>query len=590
MDVVDSVDIVDRLSHHEITLFFLSLGILLGAARIFGELATRLNQPAVLGELLAGVLLGPTVLGALRPDLHDFFFPAHGGRAFAMDSLFSLCVVLFLLVAGLEVDLSTIWRQGRTALTVSVSGIIFPLGVGFAAAWIAPQMMGREPGADRFIFALFFGIALAITAMPVIAKTLMDLNLYHSDLGMIVMASAAFDDLTGWIVFSVLLSMMQASGEHGLQISERILFTLGFVAVVLTIGRALIHRVLPWILAHSRWPAGVLGFAFTLAFLGAAFTDWIGIHAIFGAFLVGVAIGDSRHFTEHTRSVVSQFIGSVFAPLFFASIGLRVDFVANFDPLLCLVVFVIACACKVLGCGWAALWSGVPRREAWAIAFCMNTRGVMEIILGLLALHYGLISERMFVALTMMSIATSVIVGPIVQRILRRKKPALFTDFLRAKAFINPLRAGLRDDAIRELSAAVCASAGIDAAAIESAVLSREETMPTGLGRGLAAPHARIEKLVQPIVGVGISESGVDFDAADGRPANLIFLLLTPAEADGAQMEIMADIARTFKNPEVREASLQAGTYTEFLALLKSRGHAAPQIQGEHSSHAPQST
>jgi Kef-type K+ transport system membrane component KefB/mannitol/fructose-specific phosphotransferase system IIA component (Ntr-type) len=565
---------VDRLNHHEITLLFFSLGVLLFVARAFGEVVRRFNQPAIFGELLAGVVLGPSVLGAIKPEWADFFFPHQGGRAYAMDTIMAVSVVMFLLVAGLEVDLSSIGRQGKIAALVSIAGIAFPFALGFNLALAYPGVMGSEPGADRIIFALFFGVALSITAMPVIARTLMDLNLYRSDLGMLVMVAAAFNDLAGWIVFSIILSMMDL-GNGGFGAGEKIIGTLLFVGLMLTVGRMAIHHSLPWIKAHTKWPVGLIGFCFALAFLGAALTDYIGIHAIFGAFIVGVALGDSRHLSEHARETINQLVTSVFAPIFFASIGLRVNFVANFDFLLCAVVFVTACAGKVLGCAYPALWAGTPKREAWAVGVCMNARGVMEIILGLLALQYGLISERLFVALTVMALGTSMLVGPLVQRILRRKKPLQFTDFLRPRAFIASLAAADRTAAIGELSAAACMSSNIDLPLVESAVLAREETMPTGIGNGLAIPHARLDNLDQPILAVGISESGVDFDAPDGRPAHLIFLLLTPTQTDGAQMEILADIARTFKNQKTVEASIPLANYTEFLAFLNSQRAAA---------------
>src|SRR5512133_283876 len=168
------------LSPHEITVMFLSLGILLATARFFGEIAKRFNQPSVLGEILAGVVWGPTIVGMLAPQVNSFLFPQIGGGAVVWHGLMTLAITLFLLVAGLEVDLSSVWRQGRMALTVGFAGIIGPFGVGFAAAWFLPRLMGGNGHADPLIFSLFMGTALSISALPVIAKTLMDLNLSRS--------------------------------------------------------------------------------------------------------------------------------------------------------------------------------------------------------------------------------------------------------------------------------------------------------------------------------------------------------------------------------------------------------------------------
>jgi Kef-type K+ transport system membrane component KefB len=519
---------------------------------------------------MAGVLWGPTIFGALAPVWSAFLFPRQGGGALALDGLMTLAITLFLLVAGLEVDLSSIWRQGKTAINVGIAGIIGPFAVGFAAAWFFPRLMGRETGADPLIFALFMATALSITALPVIAKTLMDLNLYRSDLGMLVVAAAVFNDLVGWIIFAVILGMLGTGAAHTLSIGQTIWLTLGFAFGMLTVGRWLIHRALPWVQAHLSWPGGVLGFALSLALVSAAFTEWIGIHAIFGAFLAGVALGDSRHLRERTRATIEQFVSFIFAPLFFASIGLKVNFVTHFDPLLVVTVLVIATLGKVLGCGVAGRMSGLARREAWALGFGMNARGAMEIILGLLALKYGMIGERLFVALVVMALVTSLLSGPLMQRVLHLKKTRRFTDFLTPRTFANHLNARSRLEAIAELADAAAGGTGLDPSDIRDGVLIREQLMATGIGNGLAVPHARLRGLAAPVVTVGLSTAGIDFDAPDGTPAHVIFLILTPVHDDGAQLEILADIATTFKVKEIREQAVNAATFLEFLALVRS--------------------
>ncbi|MHB1157927.1 MAG: cation:proton antiporter domain-containing protein [Phycisphaerales bacterium] len=560
---------MDRLSPHEIVVMFLALGTLLGCARVLGELAKRFNQPAVLGEILAGILLGPTVLGTWSPDLFNTLFPSHGHLPIAMDGLTTLAVVLFLMVAGMEVDLSTIWRQGRAASIVSVSGVVFPFAVGFAAAWFLPRLLGREPDSDPLVFALFFATALAISALPVIAKTLMDLNLYRTDMGMMVIAAAIFDDLTGWIMFAIILGMIGAGG-HGSAIGQTIWMTLAFAGFMLTIGRWLIHRVMPFIQAHTSWPGGVMGFALTGTLFCAALTEWIGIHAIFGAFMFGVALGDSSHLREQTRSTIDRFISFIFAPLFFASIGLKVNFAAHFDWLLVLVVLVIACFGKIIGCGLGARWGGMDWRQAWAVGFGMNARGAMEIILGLLALQAGIIRERLFVALVVMALVTSIISGPVMQRLLREKKAKRFTDYLSGKTFIRPMEATDRWAAIEQLAKAAAQVNALDVERTVNLVIGRERIMGTGVGNMLAMPHARSAQITTPILAVGVSERGVDFDSPDGRPAKLILLILTPISDAGVQLEILADIARTFADSRMVEKALKCGGYTEFLALVKS--------------------
>ncbi|MBI2193615.1 MAG: cation:proton antiporter [Planctomycetes bacterium] len=557
------------LTPHEVAVMFMALGTLLASARLLGELAKRYHQPAVLGELLAGIFLGPTVLGALAPQVAGALFPSQGGSALVLDGITTLAITLFLLVAGMEVDLSTIWRQRKAAVTVGISGIVGPFALGFATAWMAPRVMGKDPSADPLIFALFIATALSISALPVIAKTLMDLDLYRTEVGMTVIAAAVLNDLAGWIIFAILLGMLGTPAGHGLPIGHTIGITLGFVVFMLTLGRWLAHRIFPWIQAHASWPGGVLSFILSVTLFGAAFTEWIGIHAIFGAFLVGVAMGDSAHLREQTRSIIDEFISFFFAPLFFASVGLKVNFAANFDLVLVTVVLIIACIGKVAGCALGARLVGMAARTSWALGFAMNARGTMEIILGLLALQFGLIRERTFVALVIMALVTSLMSGPIMQRILKRKKPSLFLDLLETRSFLNRLSASNAQEAIHALVQAACPLRGLKPEEVEAAVWQREEVMPTGVGHGLALPHARIDALSKSVVAIGLSRAGIDFGSDDGQPAHIIGLLLTPKGNTSLQLELLADITRTFSDREFREKALQARNYTEFLALLK---------------------
>lgn len=574
-----------RLTPHDITTILLAIGTLLASARILGEVATRFRQPAVIGEILAGILLGPTLLGQVAPEVFQSLFAVStapgspSAPAVVLAGLSTIAVVLFLLVAGMEVDLSTVFKQGKVAFAVGISGIALPFLIGFGFGWIGESMLGMRltgevlggGGADqRLLFSLFVATALSISALPVIARILMDLNLYRTDLGMTVIAAAIFDDLVGWLFFALILANLGLGTGHGLGVGPTVLFTLLFAGGMLTIGRRLLDRLLPWIQAKTSWPGGVLSFALVLALLGAALAEWIGVHAIFGSFIVGVALGDSAHLKEKTRATIDQFISYVFAPIFFATIGLRVNFVEHFDLLLVVVVLVIAAIGKVVGCGLGAMLAGMPKREAWAVGFGMNARGAMEIILGMLAYQHGLIGEKMLVALVVMAIVTSVAGGPIMQRILRRQSPRRFLEHLHARAFVNPLRSTTAEGAIAELSDAAAAATGMPAQRIRDAVIERERLMSTGIGHCIAVPHARFPEVQRPIVVVGISPFGVDFDAADGQPTRLVLMTLTPTNDDGAQVQILADLARTVQVKESREALWSSRTFTEFVAAAKA--------------------
>lgn len=561
---------MEALNSHNIAVMFTALAVLLAVARLLGEVAQRLQQPSVLGELLAGVILGPTILGRIAPSLGGTLFPLHGINAIALDSIATLAIGLFLLVAGMEVDLSTAWKQGKTGGKIGLSSIAFPFVVAILAAFIVPEALGRMPGSDPLVFALFFAIAISISALPIIAKTLIDMGLYRSDLGMVVISAAILNDIIGWVVFAVILGFLSGSSGAGMEVVITIALTLIFIIGVLTLGRSLIHRVLPFVQAYTRWPAGELSFAMILGLLGAAFTEWIGIHAILGAFIVGVAIGDSSHLRERSRVIIGDFVSFIFAPVFFASIGLKVDFFANFDVVLVLVVLLIACVCKIVGGTLGARWGGMSHQESLAVGFAMVSVGAMGIIVGMIALNAGIIDERLFVALIIMAMVTSMISGPSMRLVLHKEKKWTLRDVLSAKLFIRGLRGHTRQQVIREMTLAVGEVADMDASVLELAVRAREEVLSTGIGKGVALPHARVAGLDEVWVVVGVTLNGIDFDAPDGKPANLIFLILTPEDDPSAQLDIAAEITRRFRDQDTVDAALRAEHFTDFLALMRA--------------------
>ncbi|MCG3196178.1 MAG: hypothetical protein GHCLOJNM_00650 [bacterium] len=561
---------METLSHHDTAILFLSMGILLGAARGLGELARRLHQPSVLGEILAGVLLGPTVVGHFFPEWYAEVFPAAGPTRVALEGMTSTAIAFFLLVAGMEVDLSLAFRQGKAAIVVGLVGFLFPFACAFLLGWSFLDKIVGNSSADPMVLALFFATALSITALPVIAKILMDLNLFRTDVGTIIIAGAILNDLIGWNIFAVLIGMVESGGSTLLNPLPTLGLTLAYALALLTLGRWTLNQVLPWLQAHTSWPGGVLGFIFTLALLSAALTEWIGVHALFGAFLFGIAVGDSRHLRQRTRTTIDQFVSFIFAPLFFASIGLRVDFVSNFSPSLVVFTLVIAVFGKVVGCGLAASWCGLSRRESIAVGFGMSALGAMAIIVGLYALQLGAIDESMFVALVVMAVTTSLGSGAMIQRVLKRRKALRFTDFLSSSHFVASLEKVDRLEVIRELVERAVKGTSLDHEKVIETVWRREQLMSTGLENGLALPHARLADLERPILAVGISRSGVDFDSFDGQPARLIFLLLTPREDNGAQVEILADIGRRFQDARLAQQAAESTNYTEFLALMRS--------------------
>lgn len=402
-----------KLTHGELIQLMIQLSVMLALGRLMAEAARKFNQPAVVGEIVAGLILGPTVLGMISPDSFEFLFPLVGNSTLALDGFTRVAVVLLLFIAGLEVDLHIVFQQGKQALSTSFFGLIIPFFLGFIIPYLFPLFLGDTGDADLLLFSLFMGTAMSISALPVIVRIMMDLKLFKTRIGMLVVASAMVDDIIGWMIFSVILGLI-GKGQN-MSIGYTVLLTLSFAIFMLTIGRGLLNRVLPWVNKKLAWPGGLLSLSMALCFLGAAFTEFIGIHAVFGAFMIGVALGDSEHLSEKAKEIVHQFINNIFAPLFFVSIGLKVNFLTQFDPLITLVVIVIAFAGKLLGCGVGAYLGGLSKRESLAAGFGMNARGAMEIILGLIAMESGLINQTIFVSLVIMALVTSMSSGPLMK-------------------------------------------------------------------------------------------------------------------------------------------------------------------------------
>jgi Kef-type K+ transport system membrane component KefB/mannitol/fructose-specific phosphotransferase system IIA component (Ntr-type) len=560
---------MQHLSPHDVMTMFMALATLLGCAKLAAELMQKVGQPPILGEISVGIFLGPTVLGHYRPHIYQTLFPTTGPMPIVLDTVTTLGVVFFLLTAGLEIDLRSIFRQGKSALLVSFFGVIFPFAAGFLAAEFFPRYMGAEAGADPLIFALFVGTALSISALPVIAKILMDLNLLRTEMGTVIISSAMFDDLVGWILFSFVLGMMHppAGGSISDGVKHTIVLVVLFVGITLTLGRWLIDKILPILQAHTTWPGGVLGFIFTLTMAGAAFTEYAGIHAVFGAFIIGIAIGESGHLRQRTSQHIHQIVTNVFAPFFFASIGLRTNFVSNFNLGLTLTVIGVACVGKLLGAGWGARLGGMDRTSSLAVGLAMNARGAMEIILGILALQAGLIRENMFVAMVIMALFTSLMSAPSIHFLVRRRRKLTLKDTVEAKLFLPNLVARTRLGALREMCEVAAEAVSNAPERFLRLVTERERVLPSGWENELAVPNARVNGLTRPLVVVAKSE-GIDFNARDGKPARLIILILTGDNQ--SQHDLLGNASELFSHPEAVERAVNAKSFLELVAALNA--------------------
>ena len=558
--------------HHDVLLFLLSLAVLLGSARLFGALVQKYGMPAVVGEIIAGVVVGKTLVGRLFPESFAWLFPT-GTASTLLTGYTTVAAVLLLVVAGFEIDLTVVKRSSRTAIVTSLLGAIVPFALGYGAClFLLPDSDLANPG-RRGVHAAFLGIALSISALPVIARTLLDLGLMKTDLGLIVLSAAIFDDLAGWIGFSVLSREFVSAGSADLsKIGVSVGLTVVFVIGTLLIVRPLADRLLARLDKPNEDTSGrVLSMIMILAMLGASVTQALDMHAVFGGFIMGLAIGDSSRLREHTRTILREFVTSVFTPVFFATMALRVDFAAAFDLRLTALVLAIACIAKIGGCAIGARLSGVGWRESTAIGFGMNSRGAMEILLALLALEANIINPKVFVALVIMAIVTSLISGPAMMRLLRAP-PSPVMALLRAGVLELDLRASTSSMAITSLATALAERSGRpeDAGRFAKAALAREEIASTAVGQGVAFPHAEVAGLSGPLLAFGRSVRGLDFDAPDGERVKLVLLLLMPPKEFELELRLLSGMARLLTKDAVRRGILDAEDTAAVMATLEA--------------------
>jgi Kef-type K+ transport system membrane component KefB len=408
-------------SEHDFALLLFQLFTLLSLALGLGELVRRFGHPTVIGEILAGVLLGPSILGAMAPQISAALF--HGPQTQLLGSLAWLGSVFLLLVAGTEVNLATLIRERRVVAFTSLIGIAVPFSVGLVLGLNLPDTYLVDPE-RRILFSLFIATALSISAIPLVAKILMDLNLLRTSVGQTILGSAIINDLVGWILFAVVLSMLNTAVHGYGSVLAVVTLTLGFAMGCLTLGRKVVLSLFEYFKARHFPSEGILGVAVLIAFLCAAFTQWIGIHAIFGAFLAGVMIGETGEAINGTRELLRQMVFYIFSPLFFASMGMRANFIIHFDLPLVLGLLTVALIAKFIGACIGAYFGGKQGNQAFMIGFGLIPQGAMGIILAFLALEFSLINETVFVALVCTALVTSIVRGPLIKWALGREARA----------------------------------------------------------------------------------------------------------------------------------------------------------------------
>jgi Kef-type K+ transport system membrane component KefB len=409
---------IPKLAGPEVFIFFVQLIALLGLAKILGELAKKWKQPAVLGEIAAGILLGPTILGTLFPDLFQWLFVTAPGGSVALDGLVVLSSLFLLFTVGLEIDIKTIVKEKGVVLATSALGIVLPLVVGGAVGWLLYARADSQM--SQGLFAFFIGAAFSISALPVVAKILLDMDILRTRIGTLILAISAVNDIAGWLLFTLVLSLSGVAAAH-MSIGATVLITLFLSISALTWLRPLLESVLRWVARVFNPKGAVFGIAILFMMMFSLLTEYIGIHAVFGAFLLGVALASSEYFTHTMRETVETMTGNFFAPLFFATVGLKANFLNGFDFILVFVVFVAAFASKYYAGILGGKMARLPSREGRAIGLGIAARGGMGIILALIAFNAKLIGPVVFEALIITALLTSMLAAGIKSTLTEEK-------------------------------------------------------------------------------------------------------------------------------------------------------------------------
>ena len=560
------------LNEQNIFLFLVQIFLLLGLARGLGEIFSRWKQPPLTAEILVGVLLGPTILGRFLPSLYQAIFPADIIQQNMFTTVAWLGVLFLLLETGLEIDFSTAWRQKGDALKIAVSDIVIPIIIAFAVCLFLPDKYLVNTD-QRLIFALFMATVMTISAMPITARALHDLKLSKTDLSFLIMSALSVNDIIGWMLFTLVLGFFTQSTLDIFRVIVIISATISFTVICLTIGRKFAEKVIYKIKEKQLPQTGVsLTFICLLGLFCGAITQKIGIHALFGFFLAGIMAGGAKSLSERTRQTISQMVHAIFVPLFFVGIGLKIDFLSNFDIFLVLLISFIGISSRFLGAWLGVNLTKISKVNRAAIAVAHTPGGAMEIVVGMLALEYNLNTEPVFVAIVFGAVISSVILGPWLSHSIKRRKEISILEFFSHRATIEALKADSRDKAIYKLCELIAEQEGsLEADILREAVLKRENAMGTALEEGVAIPHARLPFLRRPIVAFGRSLAGIDWDSPDGKLTNFVFLILTPTHEDDVQVQILASIAKAMSSNQARTAIIQAkGAEQIWLILQKA--------------------
>ena len=402
--------------------FLLQIILLLVCGRLMGELMQRIGQPPVMGQLIAGILLGPSALGALWPALQQSLFPTSPDQKAMIDAVAQLGILLLLLLTGMETDLAVVRRSRGAAFSVSIAGIVVPFLCGVLLGELLPETVLPNPE-KRLITTLFLGTALSISSVKIVAMVVREVGFLRRTVGQVIVAAAIIDDTIGWIIVSVILGLALHGGVDVPALAQSLVGTAIFLVLSFTIGRRLVFRLIRW--ANDRFVSEVPVITAILVVTGlmALTTHAIGVHTVLGAFVAGILVGQSPILTRHIDEQLRGLITALFMPVFFGLAGLTTNLtvLANTDLLfLTFGLIVIASLGKFSGAFLGGRLGGMTWAQSLALGCGMNARGSTEVIVATIGLSMGVLDQDLFTTIVAMAVVTTMSMPPMLRWALAR--------------------------------------------------------------------------------------------------------------------------------------------------------------------------
>lgn len=531
------------ITEHHLMLFLIQFALLLGLCKLAGYFFEKMKQSSVTAELLVGIILGPAILGKLAPGVHTYLFPDDVVQRSMLEALAWFGNFFLLMETGLEINFSRVWQQRGDAIKLSTVDLILPIFLCFLPIYFLPAHYLNDPS-QRVLFALFIAAIMTISALPVAIRGMRDLNILKTDVGFLILSALTINDIAGWVIFTIILGLF-AHGSLELGFIIRLVgMTLAFTVISLTLLRRVVDKAMTYI--HERMGEGSglkITFIMVVGAIFGAATLHIGIHSLFGFFIAGTILGEARHISEKDRFVVNRLVYSVFVPIFFANIGLHLDFFANFDWFLVVVISFIGIGARFLAAYIGSKWSGQDKSNLVVIAISHTPGGQMHIVVGMLAYSSGLITEKMLVSIIASAIISTIIFGPWLSQAVRKLKRSLYDIIFTEEDVFIDSESSTQDELLHHMSQVVARRTKLNRDMIYHEIKLREDQMSTAMGRSIAIPHARLEGLDKSYVFAFHTRQGLEWDSPDGSLVRLVVLVITPMASPNAQLQILQSLA-----------------------------------------------